>query len=67
MSLGARFDHEGSLAVADLSFLPVFAGTLTSRVLCDGANRKLRIGPLAYALGPYPGETAGTFRANEPF
>lgn len=67
MSLGARFDHEGSLAVADLSFLPVLTGTLTCKVLTDGGNRKVRIGPPAYALVPYSGDTAGTCRANEPF
>ena len=65
MSLGARLDHEGSLAVADLSFLPVLRGTL--KVLTEAANRKVRIGAPAYALVPYSGDTAGTCRTNEPF
>lgn len=67
MSPGARFDHEGSLAVADLSFLPVLRGTLTCKVLTEAANRKVRIGAPAYALVPYSGDTAGTCRTNEPF
>lgn len=66
MSPGARFDHEGGLAVADLSFLPVLRGTLTCKVLTEAANRKVRISALAYALVPYSGDTAGTCRANEP-
>ena len=67
MSPVARFDHEGSLVVADLSFLPVLRGTLTCKVLTEAANRKVRIGAPAYALVPYSGDAAGTCRANEPF
>lgn len=66
MAPGARFDHEGSPAVAGLSFLPVLRGTLTCKVLTEAANRKVRIGAPAYALVPYSGDTAGTCCANEP-